>query len=132
MISRFKNLKRKVESLRSEEVSVHEQSKRRLEHLDELFKVEDLTTPAYTKWSGTRLDRMLVDYMVRQGFGESAKALAEERGISELVDIDVFLQCAKIAERLRGGSIQECLAWCNENKTTLKKLSVGASMAGRV
>lgn len=67
---------------------------------------------------------MLVDYMVRHGFSESAKALAKERGIEELCDIEVFESSRRIAERLKQGSITECLQWCNENKTTLKKMNV--------
>lgn len=38
--------------------------------------------------------------------------------------MDVFVQCSKIEASLRRGSTVECLAWCGENKTSLKKMNV--------
>lgn len=39
----------------------------------------------------------------------------------------MFMQCSKIENSLKSGSIQDCLAWCSENKTTLKKMNVSVS-----
>ena len=71
-----------------------------------------------------RLDRLLVDYLLRSGYGESAKALAKEKNIEDLVDVDAFVQCERIAESLRNGRCQDALAWCGDNKQGLKKLEV--------
>lgn len=38
--------------------------------------------------------------------------------------MDVFVQCSKVEASLRRGSTVECLAWCGENKTSLKKVNV--------
>lgn len=38
--------------------------------------------------------------------------------------MDVFVQCSKVETSLRRGSTVECLAWCGENKTSLKKMNV--------
>src|SRR5690606_15001823 len=121
MIGRMQGLKRKLEALREEEKALHQQSRKRINHLDELYKVQSLADDRYSAWSTVQLNRLLVDYMVRRGYGQSARELAVETGIDDLVDIDIFLQCSKIVASLRNCSITECLAWCSENKDTLKK-----------
>ena len=65
-----------------------------------------------------------MDYLLRNGYGESARALAREKGIEELVDLEVFVQCHKIEESLRRRSTQECLAWCAEHRPMMRKTSV--------
>ena len=78
----------------------------------------------YDEWSRVRLNRLLVDYLLRSGYGESARQLAKEKGIEELVDLEVFVQCHRIEESLKRGSTQECLAWCSEHRALMKTLSV--------
>lgn len=62
--------------------------------------------------------------MLRSGFTESAKQLAAEKEIEDLADLNVFVQCQKIAESLRKGETKEALQWCAENKVALKKSQV--------
>ena len=52
---------------------------------------------------------------------ESARALAKEKGIEELVDVDVFVQAHRVEESLRRGSTVEALAWCREHAVLMKK-----------
>ena len=121
MIQRLHTLKRKMESLHEEEQVLHEASRRRLSHLNDLYEMNSLADVKYDEWSAVRLDRLLVEYMVRQGYSESARALAREKGIEELVDLGVFDRCEKVRRSLRGGSLDECLAWCAEYKVVMKK-----------
>ncbi|KAK7724541.1 GID complex subunit containing RING finger motif [Botryosphaeria dothidea] len=122
MINRMQGLKRKLETLHGEETAIHKATKTRIQHLDDLYGIPSLADVKYDEWSKVRLDRLLVDYLLRSGYGESAKALAKEKGIEELVDVDAFVQCERIAESLRNGRCQEALAWCGDNKQGLKKL----------
>lgn len=55
--------------------------------------------------------------------------LAKEKGIEDLVDVDVFVQCARIEASLKRGSTTECLAWCAENKNTLRKNKVSTYLS---
>ena len=121
----MQNLKRKLEDLHEEEKKSHRQSRKRLLHLNDLFDIPSLADVKYDEWSRIRLNRLLVDYLLRNGYGESARTLAREKGIEDLVDLDVFVKCHGIAERLRNRSTRECLAWCHEHKPVLKKTSVG-------
>lgn len=124
MISRMQGLKRKMESLQEEERRIQTQSRKRIQHLEALHNIPSLADVKYDQWSRVRLDRLLVDHMLRSGFSESAKQLAEERDIEGLVDLGVFTQCQRIVESLRRGDTKEALQWCGENKAALKKSNV--------
>ena len=124
MIARLHTLKRKMESLCEEEKELHESSRRRLEHLQDLYGMESLVDVKYDEWSRLRLDRFIIEYLVRQGYVMSARALAKEKGIEELVDLDVFHRCERIAAGLRKGRLDECLAWCAEHKVLIRKIDV--------
>ncbi|KAI4247023.1 MAG: hypothetical protein L6R40_001688 [Gallowayella cf. fulva] len=121
MINRMKNLKRKMAGFHEEEAVTHRQTRQRLEHLHTLYQIPSLADIKYDEWSRIRLNRLLVDYLLRNGFGESARALAEEKHIEDLVDLDVFVQCHKVEESLRRGSAQEALVWCSEHRELTRK-----------
>lgn len=124
MIARIQGLKRKMESLQEEEKKIQTQTKRRIQHLQDLYKIQTLADVKYEEWSRTRLDRLIVDHMLRSGFPESAKQLAKAKGIEDLVDTGTFVQCQRISESLRQGDAKEALQWCGENKVALKKSQV--------
>ena len=124
MISRMQGLKRKMETLQEEEKKIQTQSRKRIQHLETLHRISSLADVKYDQWSRVRLDRLLVDHLLRSGYSESAKQLAQERGIEDLVDLGVFTQCQRIVESLRQGETKEALQWCGENKAALKKSQV--------
>ncbi|OCL05024.1 protein fyv10 [Glonium stellatum] len=123
MISRMQGLKRKLEGLHEEEKAIHKHSRTRIQHLQDLYDIPSLADVKYDEWSRIRLNRLLVDYLLRSGYGDSAMALAKEKGIEELVDVDAFVACHKIEASLRAHRTQECLVWCADNKQALKKLN---------
>lgn len=121
MISRMQGLKRKMESLQEEEQRIQNQSRKRIQHLEVLHKIPSLADVKYDQWARVRLDRLLVDHMLRLGYSESAKQLAQERDIGDLVDLGIFTQCQRVVESLRQGDTKNALQWCGENKAALKK-----------
>ncbi|KAJ5736583.1 uncharacterized protein N7483_001708 [Penicillium malachiteum] len=121
MISRMQGLKRKMEGLQEEERRIQDQSRKRIQHLQALDQIPSLADVKYDQWSRVRLDRLLVDHMLRSGHAESAKQLAQEREIEDLVDIGVFTQCQRIVHSLSQGDTKDALQWCGENKAALKK-----------
>ena len=129
MITRMQGLKRKLEALHSEEQALHKQSRARITHLSQLYTIPSLADVKYDEWSRVRLDRLLADYLLRAGYAESAKKLAREKGIEDLVDVDAFVQCHQIEAALRKGRTHEALAWCMENKQALKKMNVRLTKA---
>jgi macrophage erythroblast attacher len=124
MISRMQGLKRKMEGLQEEERKIQMESKKRIQHLQDLYNISSLADVKYEEWSRIRLDRLVIDHMLRSGFSESATQLAHGKNIEDLVELTVFVQCQRIADSLRRGETKEALQWCGENKAALKKSQV--------
>ena len=122
MINRMQNLKRKMETLHEEEKALQQASRKRLQHLHDLYNIPSLADVKYDEWSKVRLNRLLVEYLVRHGFSNSAKLLAKEKGIEDLVDLEVHARCHSIGQSLKRRSLDECLAWCAENKVMIRKI----------
>jgi len=70
-----------LDDCKQEEKLYTQRSKIRLDHLSELSDVTSIESEAYARWSKTRLDRVLVDYMLRNGYNESAAQIAKGNGI---------------------------------------------------
>ncbi|KAF2638867.1 hypothetical protein P280DRAFT_470884 [Massarina eburnea CBS 473.64] len=122
MISKMQGLKRKMSNLESEEQRLHKSTRARLQHLQDLYEVQSLVDVKYDEWSRIRLSRLLVDYLLREGYQESAAHLAMSTGIEKLVDVDAFVACHKIEQSLREErSTTSALSWCKENAKELKK-----------
>ncbi|KAF5716119.1 macrophage erythroblast attacher [Fusarium globosum] len=122
MVSRMRGLKRKLNASAAEEARLHAQTAARISHLDELYKMDTVEDVKYETWSRKRLDRLLADYLLRHGYKDTAKELAEQRGITDLVDIDTFVAASRIRDSLLKQSVVEALAWCNDNKKELRKM----------
>ena len=124
MITRMRGLKRKLTACADEENRILQHTQSRIKHISELYSMQSVDDVKYEAWSRTRLDRLLVDYLLRNGYKESAIALAREKGLEELVDMDTFVQMSRIRESLRAGKVTEALAWCMENKKELRRTGV--------
>lgn len=74
------------------------------------------------RWEKLRLDRALVDYMLREGMYDTAEKLALSQGIETIIDTDIFRESRVVIEALRRRDCTEGLRWCNENKRRLQKV----------
>ncbi|KAL2270318.1 hypothetical protein VTJ83DRAFT_2502 [Remersonia thermophila] len=122
MLVKMRGLKRKLAVAVDEEDRLYRQLDARVAHLRELSAMNTIDDVKYEAWSRQRLDRLLIDYMLRHGYDASATALADERGMRDLVDVDTFVVMSRIRKSLEAGSVQEALHWCNENKKELRKM----------
>ena len=123
MLSRMQTLKRKLSMLKDEDADIQRATGRRYTHIQELQGIPTLVDVKYDQWSRVRLDRLLVDYMLRQGYTESAQQLSAEKNIEDLVDVDAFVQCRRIEKSLQDGEVREALDWCRANTKDLKKMN---------
>ncbi|XP_031554328.1 E3 ubiquitin-protein transferase MAEA-like isoform X2 [Actinia tenebrosa] len=119
VVQKIQALKRKSEECLNQEEGSVKHCKTRLDHIKEHA---DERKSSVLVWKKKRLDRMLVDHCLRQGFYETAKKLAAEADIEELVDIDLFTTSRQVEEALFKGESGPCLSWCYENKSKLRKL----------
>eukprot|EP00817_Percolomonadidae_sp_ATCC50343_P000083 CAMPEP_0117426044 /NCGR_PEP_ID=MMETSP0758-20121206/6224_1 /TAXON_ID=63605 /ORGANISM="Percolomonas cosmopolitus, Strain AE-1 (ATCC 50343)" /LENGTH=373 /DNA_ID=CAMNT_0005210951 /DNA_START=111 /DNA_END=1232 /DNA_ORIENTATION=+ len=76
------------------------------------------------KWFQTRLNRMIVDHMMREGQHEAAKQLAKTTNIESLVDLKLFKEIQEIERDLEQHCVTMALAWCktHHSKMTISKL----------
>ncbi|SPO24040.1 uncharacterized protein UTRI_03416_B [Ustilago trichophora] len=138
VLGRLKGLKRKLAPLSDAAKSSLRMAQSRTDHLAALHTIQDVDSAEFSEWSKTRLDRMIVDYMLRRGYRSAAQELAQSRGILDLVDLQLFEEVARVEDSLcppgwnkaadgdgEGVTKPSCtlaLAWCSENKATLRKI----------
>lgn len=78
----------------------------------------------------TRLNRAIVDYMLRHDHFLAAKSFSKESGISVFSDIHIFLETNNILKKLKqlgsgstplemDNALESALTWCNTYKTKL-------------
>ncbi|KAL6526701.1 hypothetical protein OROGR_015791 [Orobanche gracilis] len=115
LVFRLQGLKRKLEDGSRTEHLQAQRCRTRLEHL-ESAEVDNMS-----EWHSTRLKRILVDYMLRMSYYDTAVKLAESSNIQELVDVDVFLEAKQVIDALQKKEVAPALTWCADNKSRLKK-----------
>ncbi|PPQ80552.1 hypothetical protein CVT25_001586 [Psilocybe cyanescens] len=128
MIGKIENLKRKLSDLHETSGKpTQDVMRERMHHLATIESLQSTTQPEFSRWADSRLDRWLVDWCLRTGKENAAKRIATEKGIEvendvTLVDIELFSDIRRIEDGLARHSCTEALAWCNENKTALRKI----------
>lgn len=87
-------LKRKAEEGIAEELSTSNTCKKRLDHLKEQAEAvtnENVSEGMLNQWRRKRLDRMVVEYFLRNGYYNAAITLAERSGVKDLTNIGKIL-----------------------------------------
>ncbi|WFD44767.1 GID complex subunit containing RING finger motif [Malassezia psittaci] len=127
MVTRLQQLRHKLSELGSKAESLLKDTQLRYEYLHALQDMQ-MESQAFEDWCTIRLQRMVVDYMLRRGAFSSAEKLAAAHNITQLVDFPVFAQIRKVELSLvpdehstESPSCATALAWCSENKITLRK-----------
>nr|XP_043615328.1 protein MAEA homolog [Erigeron canadensis] len=115
LVSRLQGLKRKLEDGNRVENLQAQRCRARLDHL------ESADDDNISEWNNTRLKRVLVDYMLRMSYFDTATKLAESSNIQDLVDIEIFYEAKKVIDALQNKEVAPALAWCADNKSRLKK-----------
>lgn len=70
-----------------QEESVHARRlKNRVVHLNTISGITSVKAPEFQQWSKTRLNRLVVDYLLREGLTETAKLVATENDVEVNVD----------------------------------------------
>lgn len=129
MLSRMRGLKRKLSEVQSQADAANHVTKARMEYLRSIPETTD--DKEYDGWASKRLANHLADYFLRASpqLKKSAKELAKEKGVEELVDFEVWDELAKAENGLREKRLDEVLAWVGENKVALRKMKVDPSLS---
>jgi len=73
-------------------------------------------------WVKVRMDRFLVDFMLRQGLYNTAEMLSSSPHLDPFVDIDTFKSSKKVIDALCRRDCSEALSWCIDNRRRLAKM----------
>ncbi|KAI8638292.1 CTLH/CRA C-terminal to lish motif domain-containing protein [Parasitella parasitica] len=122
LLKQVDKLTRKLQKAKTDELAYSGRIEKRIQNLRQIENVTLAKTPEFMAWNKTRLDRVIVDYLLREGMTKSARRVAEDGRIEDMVDIQLFAQSEKIEQALRNHSCKECLSWCSENKSSLRKM----------
>jgi macrophage erythroblast attacher len=115
----FQRLKRKLDDASAPEREDASRVRARLEHL------RDLGHPARDgciAWSRGRIDRLLVDHMLRNGYLNAAEKLARSTGTVELTELHIFQGVRPVLESLHAHECTHALEWCRANAARLNKV----------
>jgi len=118
LVSRLQGLKRKLVDVSRAERDEASRCKARVEHLAALGTPARGATVA---WNRPRLDRILVDHLLRSDCHVTAAALAASARIEPLCDLHVFGGARRVSDALRARDAAPALAWCEEQRARLKK-----------
>eukprot|EP01132_Coremiostelium_polycephalum_P002207 gene2207-2721_t len=132
LITKMQNLKRKLEETKIEEENQIKRLKSRIEHLKNASVHSKNDKYQREQFNDTRTDRILIDYFLREGYYDTAVEMANQLGIVDYVDIDLFLSSKKVVEGLLRNDCTEALLWCSENKSKLKKIKSGLEFNLRI
>lgn len=118
LLESLQGLKRKLEKVNSSEELYSNRTRARLDYLAELkpFKLSGAVA-----WNKRRLDRMLVDHVLRSGYIETAKVAAEDLDMLDLIDFDMFTNVQEIVRSLQARRLDVALKWCEKNRSKLRK-----------
>lgn len=78
-----------------------------LKHIEQHFADSDVQTEYFEK----RLWRLIVEYMLREGYIDSTKQLISELNLEEFVDLDVFIELNEITKALKAKKCQPAIKW---------------------
>eukprot|EP01006_Ploeotia_vitrea_P025461 TRINITY_DN58329_c0_g1_i1.p1 TRINITY_DN58329_c0_g1~~TRINITY_DN58329_c0_g1_i1.p1 ORF type:complete len:412 (+),score=43.01 TRINITY_DN58329_c0_g1_i1:31-1266(+) len=143
IITKLRGVKRKLQEAEAESDTQLEHFHKRIEHLWQLLPADQPATEQAPTSSAsstscavvvgseerisatvhqTRIQRQLVDYLLRRGYSKTADTLTKRYNLQALVDIAVFHSAQPIIDSLlRKHSCTEALQWCKENQVRLKK-----------
>ncbi|XP_075239370.1 E3 ubiquitin-protein transferase MAEA-like [Convolutriloba macropyga] len=101
----------------------------RTKHLKSCASLSDLPSSSDSEasndassWRQTRINRLVAEYFLMNGYYESARLLIEATDIGKLTNVEVFATARTVESALRNKNSSPCLAWCAENKSKLKKI----------
>jgi macrophage erythroblast attacher len=79
-----------LQKAKEEELAHSNRIEKRVENLSQIENITSSKAPEFISWSKTRLDRIIVDYLLREGMTNTAKRVAEDSGIEVIIKRDSF------------------------------------------
>lgn len=127
LLDRLRCLKRKACEVVDDEQAATTLLKKRLLHLKEAAQPDP--SPAKTEeWRRLRIDRIVIDYLLRTGYFETADQLAKFNDADFLSNLDIFLKAHEVEETLARGDTSKWSDWATDNKSKLRRIKSGLEL----
>lgn len=115
-----------VDEAVTDELDAAQNCKRRVEHLKigAIGNSPLLDAPiTYSLWKKTRVERFLVDHLLRAGHYNTAQKIVKQNPeLAELTNLDIFLVARNVELTLAQHQTQAALAWVHDHKSKLRKI----------
>lgn len=104
-----------------EELQIARNIKIRLKHLKKHECKKNSRWQLYF-WKKKRFNRMLVDYLIRNSYYNTAFRLAEKTDVKKLTNVEFTSTMHEIEKSLAKQETLKCSKWCFENRYKLRKI----------
>uniref|UniRef100_A0A061RF38 Macrophage erythroblast attacher-like n=1 Tax=Tetraselmis sp. GSL018 TaxID=582737 RepID=A0A061RF38_9CHLO len=119
LISKLKRVRKKAVDIGESEAKDAQRCCSRLSHL---LEIGPSRPGCHVEWNRKRLDRILLDHLLRCGFERTADKLCSDSGLGDLVDTHIFKEAWRVVKALKERDCRVALAWCSANRSRLKRL----------
>ncbi|KAK6021933.1 hypothetical protein OSTOST_12385, partial [Ostertagia ostertagi] len=137
----FRDFKSKLEQLdaaKKDAVKKQRQFIKNMQSRIQFLRNEDLSSEKTSRdlelWRRDRqqVARLICLQMLRCGHIESAKALAKEMNVTNIVDLDVFSKVEHVINALLNKDTTPCLEWIAEHRSKLRRMNSKLEQVVRV
>ncbi|KAL3078761.1 hypothetical protein niasHS_014543 [Heterodera schachtii] len=111
--------KQDIELRVTEEISACEELAKRVGHLSEANSAEETAQHFFNE---QRLNRLIIDHLLRTGHFASAQALADFVGLDISAQYQVYHVARQVEESLALKDLGPCLAWIRDNRSRLHRI----------
>ncbi|KAF1775757.1 CTLH/CRA C-terminal to LisH motif domain [Phytophthora cactorum] len=72
--------------------------------------------------TGSINDRLIADFLLGQGYLESAKIIEDTKDVGHLVDHELHAECQAVLKDLQAHHTDKAITWCSQNGSRLRRL----------
>lgn len=132
LIEKTKSIRGKYLEMLNAEDALIEICKKRLIHLLEVQTHYKESKEIEEAYHITRLDRLILDYFLREGYLETAGNLTKELELEDFSDMKIFTENKEIIAGLQAKNCELGMKWCVTHKTKLSNMKSLLEMQLRI
>jgi len=131
-IDKLKSLKQKYYALLKAEDNLLEICHKRISHISEYQSRYKESNEILENYHLTRLDRLFLDYFLREGYFETAQNFTSFMELENYSDMDIFTESKTIMASLVAHNLDPAIKWCVTHKTRLANMKSTLEMHLRI
>uniref|UniRef100_A0A1A9ZXK5 E3 ubiquitin-protein transferase MAEA n=1 Tax=Glossina pallidipes TaxID=7398 RepID=A0A1A9ZXK5_GLOPL len=127
VVQRIQVLKRKAEENIEDELNSSYVCKRKIEHLKGIAPPEnnnEIWQASFDKWKRVRIDRMVVEHLLRMGYYKTAERLASQSNIQHLTNLEFDLRVQEFVELIRKNLRAEAVMHARKHFPAFEKTQI--------